>query len=221
MGDLNKWHFIKVEPTADGERPAEVNAVMQEAITAYSNLEAADIQVHRFGALDVDEADAQDGFYLIKWTRKPFTLQAPTQVECCDEGPMPAGTIVAEGIYWSRIGYAPGWYEPPDDANPPQKHLFWVQHLLKGDVLLDDYRTGDRVPPSGSMISPWNQWSLFRLKKVPAYMMEILQKEKILRSKMVLQPVDEDEEEDPEEEEEEEEQAVELTLEEQIADLCR
>ena len=134
---------------------------------------------------------------------------------------MPPGTIVAEGIYWNRIGYAPGWYEPPDDANPPQKHLFCVQHLFKGDVLLDDFRTGDRMPPPGSMISPHNQARKYRLKKVPAYMMEILQQEKILRSKMVLQPVDEDEEEDPEEEEEEEEQAVELTWEEQMRDLCR
>jgi hypothetical protein len=147
MGNLNNWHFITVEPATKknsrGERvpdedPEQVQRLRQEALTSIAMKTSMEIKVDGFGAINADGEDAPDGFYLVQWKGKPYTLQAPTKVECCGDGDrsgaaeIPAGTLVCKAIYWDRIGQAPGWYEPPlsSPSKPATTYLFWLNHVL-------------------------------------------------------------------------------------------
>ena len=142
MDDLNKWHFIEIEPSKGKEDQRQVNRIVQSAMDNVSRCQAQQVVVGGFGAIDSseDDRDAPDGFYLVKWTREPFVLQEDTPVECYDEGNLKAGSTVVEGIYWDRVGHAPGWYEPPENTprERPKKCLFWIQHVMKGEVIMDN-----------------------------------------------------------------------------------
>ena len=101
MDDLNKWHFIEIEPSKGKEDQRQVNRIVQNAMDNISRYQAQQVEVGGFGAIDSPEDDrgAPDGFYLVKWTREPFVLQEDTPVEGYDEGNLKAGRTVVEGIY--------------------------------------------------------------------------------------------------------------------------
>jgi hypothetical protein len=204
MGALNDWCIITVdEKTEGGVDVEEENEIVQCALTRLSNHEATMIQKGKFGAINSDEGDAPDGFYMVTWTGTPYTLQEPAIVDCCDEGMMPAGTIVCEGIYWTRVPFAKGWYEPPPPLKPT-KYLFWIQHVLKGHIQLEPYKAGVRVPTTSGMrnISADNRRTPNRLQMVPGYTMKDLEFEKDMRARMIIRVVNQDEKELPMEGEE-------------------
>jgi hypothetical protein len=204
MGALNDWCIITVdEKTEGGVDVEEENEIVQCALTRLSNHEATMIQKGKFGAINSDEGDAPDGFYMVTWTGTPYTLQEPAIVDCCDEGMMPAGTIVCEGIYWTRVPFAKGWYEPPPPLKPT-KYLFWIQHVLKGHIQLEPYKAGVRAPTTSGMrnISADNRRTPNRLQMVPGYTMKDLEFEKDMRARMIIRVVNQDEKELPMEGEE-------------------
>ena len=53
--------------------------------------------------------DAALGYCLVKWLSKPFTLQTDTAGM---SGMIPAGTIVANALYFKRVQLTPHWYTP-------------------------------------------------------------------------------------------------------------
>ena len=53
--------------------------------------------------------EAAMGYYLVKWLSEPCTLQTDTAGM---SGMIPAGTIVANALYFNRVQRAPHWYTP-------------------------------------------------------------------------------------------------------------
>ena len=144
----------------DDEEMAEI---YHYGLTTIAAAISQDIRRYGFGAVNADADDAPDGFYLVQWTGKPHTLQAPAVVQGCadadDEnantdgsGVMPAGTLVCKGIYYDRVHHAPGWCEPkPDNASfgPLQKHvLFPITHALNGDLSPADGKPSTEFAPA-------------------------------------------------------------------------
>jgi hypothetical protein len=206
MGDLNNWHFITVEPATKknsrGEKvadedPEQLQSLHQEALTSIAMKTSMEINVDGFGAINADEEDAPDGFYLVQWKGKPYILQAPAKVECCGVGDgengsheMPAGTLVCKAIYYDKIGQAPGWYEPPlsSPSKPPKTYLFWLNHVLCGDIQLESGSL-TKKPGRGALISNHNKLTPYKLKLVNKHWMNELKFEKTVREKLEHVPV--------------------------------
>ena len=133
-----------------------------------------------------------------RWKGEPFLLQEPTKVEGLfkeDEGwqpmMMPAGTLVCEGIYWSRIRYDPGWYESPKDDHQerPERVLFFMEHLLKGDLNPQTSRPSTKFMPK-NQLSYHNRRNPQRVKFIPAWRRDELTVERKAREKLEYKPAD-------------------------------
>jgi hypothetical protein len=176
MGELNDWKFITVEPAKKRNRhgqmvpqedPEQLEKICQEALESIAMRTSMEIEPGGYGAINADEEDAPDGFYLVKWKGQPYTLQAPAMVECCGDGDgddgagmMPAGTLVCKGIYYDRIRNAKGWYQPlpSTPAKPPEVHLFWLNHVLCGDIQVQSgSQATNFLPPRQAQVFSQNK----------------------------------------------------------------
>jgi hypothetical protein len=89
-----------------------------------------------------------------------------------------------------RIGQAPGWYEPPlsSPAKPPTTYLFWLNHVLCGDIQLESGSI-TKKPGRGALVSKHNKLAPYKLKLVNKQWMDELQFEKTVREKLEHVPV--------------------------------
>ena len=147
--------------------------------------------------------DAPEGFYLVRWTGEPYTLQERTVVH--GVGELDAGYLVCEGYYYDRIAQATRWYEPPDfsPSNPPDKKLFWVQHVLEGDLEVKHAQPSGTFVPAHNLISHHNRRQKWKVVRVLLDQMERLQAAKNRREAWDMVVFEEEEFEEAEEEEEE------------------
>ena len=94
---------------------SEINKIHYDGLECMEANVEAEIQLDGFGAINAhtDQEEAPEGIYLIQWKSEAYPLQEPTIVEgCSPDDPMPPGTMVAKGIYWTRVQQNPNWYEP-------------------------------------------------------------------------------------------------------------
>jgi hypothetical protein len=164
---------------------------------------AASIQKDYFGAINaVNDKDAKDGIWLVKWTGNPRPLQEPTIVEGCGKFPMPPGTIVCEGFFYDRIDHETGWYEPPEDrpGKRATRYLFWVQQVLDGDVSVTSAKPSQGFVPHQNRISKHNRINKQKIVKLFDEILLGLRMEKEVREAfdMVLYEEEEDDEADDE-----------------------
>jgi hypothetical protein len=138
--------------------------------------------------LDVDHLEATDGYFVVKWTGRPYPLQEEALVEHC-EYPMKAGTLVCKAICWDRVSYAEGWYEPPLDRprHRPEERLFYLQHVIHADIPMcpyDPYRASCQ-PPQDAYIRPHNLTDANRrkMKQIDEHTMNYIAFEKDIRDK--------------------------------------
>lgn len=221
MGDLNKWHFLEIEPKKDKANPwgeeqdREVNMIKQDGLTAMESKVSSQVEIGKFGAIDTTDPEAKDGVYIVQWTGEPHCLTEPTLVDGCGEEPMEEGTLVCKGIFWCRVHGAPCWCECPP-KNDREETTFWMQHCLDGDLsVLKHSRSNTFNPniPNGAELSLHvkNYQGIIddgKLLKVPPHILqEDLYLERKRREKMELVKVtrleEEEEEEEPEQQENE------------------
>ena len=64
MRGLNKWNFVTLSPIDHQYVPDEVNAIYEEIIIRPAMEACRDIHENDFGAIDTDNQDACEGYYL-------------------------------------------------------------------------------------------------------------------------------------------------------------
>jgi hypothetical protein len=182
-----------------------------DALTSLEQRMFVDIKVDGFGAIDTDDQEATDGYFVVKWTGKPYPLQEEALVEHC-EYPMKPGTLVCKGICWDRVSYAKGWYEPPLDTEEyrPQERLFYLRQVIHADIPVCAYNpsSASSKPGRHAYLRPHNQTTANRmkLKQIDEHTMNYIDFEKDMRSRYEMLPcVYEDEEAEMERMEEERE----------------
>jgi hypothetical protein len=82
------------------------------------------------------------------------------------------------------------WYEPPlsSPSNPPKTYLFWLNHVLCGDIQLESGSL-TKKPGRGALISNHNRLTPYKLKLVNKHWMNELKFEKTVRGKLEHVPV--------------------------------
>ena len=80
--------------------------MLKQQIRNHITLKVADdIEEGYIGAVVATDADADGGYYIFRWTRKPsFTDQE-------------SGQLVCPGEYLNPVGRAPKWYTPGIEAD--------------------------------------------------------------------------------------------------------
>ena len=210
MGDLNKWHFHQVIPatktigkgkdkrTVPLIDEEEVTVLMHNALTSLATEISSHIKKKGFGAISADYDDHADGYHVVEWTGEPYHLQEATRVEGVaavdgedEDGFMPAGTLVCEGIYWDRMYGSPGWYEPPrnDSTERPKRLLFFMNHVLDGDLNPRSPEYSRGFQPK-TKVSQHNRPNKYRLKFLDEWRRKDLKAERMLRDKLEYNPGD-------------------------------
>ena len=90
---------------ADKKEAHESNPCVLNAHIARMSLIMRKGEVGAVGTTD----EAAMGYYLVKWLSEPYTLQTDTAGML---GMIPAGTIVADMLYFKRVQRKPHWYTP-------------------------------------------------------------------------------------------------------------
>ena len=158
--DLNQWKFITVGPkvaknaTQEDVEPIneEIQKVSTDMIIEYETQAMhhimQDPKGHSgmgYGIMDGERHPTlcPDGYYLIQWCSEPYMLQDEQLVEGCGvggAGPMPPGSWVCEGRYFTQLQRSKHWFHLPDDAPV-------LRFLLKYILL-------PRLPTSSYSMSP-------------------------------------------------------------------
>ena len=97
---------MTIEEKKDQYNAEELSLWHQDVLT--EKIAAMELQVGRtqVGAIAFEEKDgnAPDGFKLVTFTSKPYTLQ---EEHLDAEEALPVGTVVVKGKYWKRISGLP------------------------------------------------------------------------------------------------------------------
>ncbi|MGL5934056.1 MAG: hypothetical protein ACRCZI_00385, partial [Cetobacterium sp.] len=184
---MNEWKFITLKATPNStpeEQDDELNAVFSEVLHEYEVAASDAIVQGGFGAMDTTDPAAKEGYYLIKWTSKPYQLQRPARVQGC-EATMPAATWVCDGRYLDRLDRSPHWYH----YNPRARvDKFRLQFIVACDIQMEAYDPDNGVAPPASGLSSLTRRALdsarTTLMRVPEEMQQKIAEEKVLRDKL-------------------------------------
>ena len=128
MRGMNKWNFVQVEikdPTNSDRQ--KVNRVLGKIMETHVEDQRRYVNNGWFGAIATEDEDAECGMWLVEWKSEPYALDQDSILEGFGNTEAPKGTIVAKGVYYNRIKYAPGWYEK--DRNH-KLFEFSLQHVI-------------------------------------------------------------------------------------------
>ena len=114
-GGLNDWHITDVRQVTgedDGEQEDELEEVNSRLLGGIATRMAERVSEGGIGVFQTEDPDT-DGYYLVKWTTYPYTLQEDTLLKEYDPPQLvKAGELVCEGTYLNQVGRARQWYTP-------------------------------------------------------------------------------------------------------------
>ncbi len=129
VGDLNDWKVVKVGMKLTMNKETKqwetnpvmvpgVNKIFQDTLTIRSGQVLQEIEVGNFAAIASANPLVEEGFWLVELKQKLYPLYNPAIVFGCnnEEFEMPIGTMVVDGVFHERIGYAPRWFQPQEVA---------------------------------------------------------------------------------------------------------
>ena len=90
------------------------------------------------GLVATEDPDTR-GYYVLKWTSLPYTLQADKPTEF---GTFAEGTLVADGEYLNPVGRARDWYT----GSPGNVTTVQVAHVLLPGITLLPISASDKLP---------------------------------------------------------------------------
>ena len=106
---LNDWRIVKLVPNKKSA-PEEEEEAFAEVLAGKTARIAEQIEIGNFGAFATLDEDA-DGYYLIKFTSKPYTLQAAVELKMYDPPiRIETGELVCDAEYFNKVPGASLWY---------------------------------------------------------------------------------------------------------------
>ena len=159
LGELNDWNFVTIEEKKDQCNAEELSLWHQDVLT--EKIAAMELQVGptQVGVIAVETIDgnAPDGFKLVTFTSKPYTLQ---EEHLGAEETLPVGTVVVKGKYWKRISGLPPshkdqkWCQPPNFGTQ-RPSVIPLRHVLSANVSTLNGEAAPSGPPPKICLDGW------------------------------------------------------------------
>jgi hypothetical protein len=151
LGDLNDWRIIYLKENPEVMDVEELEQVYNDILGEHEAAAARNIAPGGFGAYGADE------YHLVEWKSEAFPLEKETdKVEGMAGNVLPAGTLVAKGVYWNDVGRAPRWYTPPSGRRV--QRLFRVRYVVSPQLVVND--------PSDDVVFPRSRKDRNRVLKM-------------------------------------------------------
>ena len=140
FGGFNAWKLLHLSPTNDAQED-EIAELFDDILVQHEANASREIENGQFGA-----HETADGFDIIRWTSDAYSLETDRDdIEGC-HNPLPAGSIVARGIYWNPVGRANQWYTPPP-YNQSQERIFRVRYVVSPRLEMEPPSDTVKLPP--------------------------------------------------------------------------
>jgi hypothetical protein len=150
---LNDWIIVDLQEKKNSD-PADEEAAHEEALAGMTKMmsesihaaveQAEESGAAVYGAFATLDEDA-DGYYLIKWSGKPYTLQ--DDVELTQYTPaihIKAGEHVIDGEFMNKVPGAQLWYTPMEGE--ARKTVVRVKQVVAADLKLAPISDEDKLP---------------------------------------------------------------------------
>ena len=112
LGSYNNWRIVKcidVTKSLSNEKK-EILRVKKTATQHMSSYISQNIMVGEYAAISTVDKKADSGYYLVKWTGEPYTLQEQFQNE--NEEIFQCGEVVCDAEYLNSFAGKKQWFTP-------------------------------------------------------------------------------------------------------------
>jgi hypothetical protein len=140
---LNDWHIadVKQETGDDGGDLDEIDEANSRLLVGIATRMAERVIDGGVGVFATEDPDA-DGYYLVKWTTCPYTLQEDQLLkEYIPPQLVKAGELVCEGKYFNQVGGARQWYTPSEVLTTVR-----MQEVIAPDLALLPISKQNKLP---------------------------------------------------------------------------
>ena len=199
---INDWKIIDIGPkkVSDPKEEEEAHAQLLEGVM---EMMAETVKANQYGAFSTEDEDA-DGYYIVKWTSDPYTLQEDVELpEYTPAMKIKAGALVCDAEYYNKLPQARLWYTPTKGEE--RKTLVRMVQVVAADLKLAPISETNALP---SNMKKANKNTALKLGAVrltnEAH--EVIQDEIVLRERLELEEVDLESDSESEEDEDEEDE---------------
>ncbi len=132
----NNWKIFQQQPALDDDEKGARESVqcVLNVLEALTLLMIRDGEVGAVGTTD----NATMGYYVVKWTSKPYALQEETE-EVLDA--IAAGAMVVDAVYFNMVEHAPYWYMQSE-----LMMVVKVRHVLWSGLQLEEISATNKLP---------------------------------------------------------------------------
>jgi hypothetical protein len=151
---LNDWSIVTTNPTKLCDE-SEVEELHEMLLDNVATIMAETVVEDGIGAFLTDDPEV-DGYYMVKWTTTPYTLQEDVILkEYTPHIKIDAGELVCNAQYFNPVPRAPYWYTTPSKALPT---VVRMQQVVLPDATLLPISSSNKLP------NTCNKSSAIRLK---------------------------------------------------------
>jgi hypothetical protein len=142
--DLNAWHITYVRQETGEDSSGELDE-LEEAnsrlLGGIATRMAERVTDGGVGVFQTEDPDA-DGYYLVKWTTSPYTLQDDQLLQEYEPPQLvKAGELVCQGNYFNPVGRARLWYTPSGVPTTVR-----MQQVIAPDLALLSISNQNKLP---------------------------------------------------------------------------
>jgi hypothetical protein len=137
---MNDWQEITLQSTKETDQE-DIDLAYAEVLEDHATSMADKVTVGAYGAFSTAD-DRYEGYFLVKWTSAPYTLQEDAL--CHDYDPptrIPKGELVCEASYFEKLGRARQWYLLTD-----LKVTLRMKYVLSSDLDLLPISQTNKLP---------------------------------------------------------------------------
>ena len=137
---LNDWSIVTTNPTKRCDE-SEVEELQEMLLDNLATIMAETVVDAGIGAFLTDDPEV-DGYYLVKWTTTPYTLQEDVILkEYTPHIKISTGELVCNAQYFNPVPRAPYWYTPLDTPT-----VVRMQQVVLPDATLLPISKSNKLP---------------------------------------------------------------------------
>jgi hypothetical protein len=138
----NDWNIIKCVPGKEAN-PEQIEETQDVVLEGLATMMAETVEVGGNGAFLADD-DRYDGYYIVRWTSSPYTLQEDLLLEeFVPPIRIEAGELVCDAVYWETLPRAKHWWYPKGETDTVTVRM---QQVVASNLRLDEISTTNKLP---------------------------------------------------------------------------
>ena len=92
------------------------------------------VKIGNYGAFETSDQNVSSGYYVVKWTSEPYTLQGNTRLDdCIPPVTVPAGEFVANAHYINPVAKSKLLYTYPKSKDVLNT-IVRMRYVIKSDI---------------------------------------------------------------------------------------